>query len=116
MKICISLMTVVMGLWTIMGAVYMMGHYKDLGSLWALTMLPVEFWTGLGIVQILLAVGLIISVWGRFRTLAVPTASALAAIFLAGSVLYSAYVGFPGILWALIPATLFLFIAYKNKT
>lgn len=68
----------------------------------------------LGIIQIVLALALIISVWGRFRKLASPAAIALAVIALSGSVLYSAYAGFPGILWALIPAALFTFIAYKK--
>ena len=115
MKIFVSLLKLLLGLWTIMGAVYMMGHFGDLGSSWALGELPAVFWTGVGIVQIVLAIVLIVSVWpGCFRKFVSPAASVLAVIALAGSVLYSAYSGFPGILWALIPAALLAFIAYKN--
>ncbi len=115
MKIFVSLLKVLLSLWTITGAVYMMGHYSDLGSLWAVATLPAVFWTGLGMVQIALALSLILSVWGRFHKLVAPAAGILAVISLAGGVLYSAYVGFPGILWALVPAALYIFIAYKNK-
>lgn len=114
MKIFVSLLKVLLGLWIIMGAVYMMGHFGELGSAWALSAFPAVFWTGLGIVQIVLAIALIGSVLGRFRTMAQPAASALMVISLAGSFLYVAYAGFPGILWALIPAGLFGFIAYKR--
>jgi fumarate reductase subunit C len=76
--------------------------------------MPAVFWLTLGIIQIVLALTLIISVWGRFSKLTSPVAIALAVIALSGSFLYSAYAGFPGILWALIPAALFAFIVYKK--
>ncbi len=115
MKIIISFLKVLLGLWSITGAGYMVGHYSDLASTWALGVVPGVVWVALGVVQIVLAVVLIVSVWpGWFRKQSATAASVLAVISLAGCVLYSAYVGFPGILWALIPAALFAFIAYKK--
>ena len=117
MKKVIALLQVLLGLWSVMGAVYVMGHYAELGSSWALSTLPVLFWTGLGLVQIVLSVMLVVSVRprGRLHRLATPAAFGLALVSLSGSVLYSAYVGFPGILWAIIPAALFSFIAYTRS-
>jgi heme/copper-type cytochrome/quinol oxidase subunit 4 len=111
------ILQILLGLWSVMGAWYMMGHYMDLGSAWALGALPAVFWTVLGVVQIVLAVVLILSVRrrGRLHRFATSVALALAVISLAGSVLYSAYSGFPGILWALIPAALFGLVAFKKS-
>jgi predicted cation transporter len=113
----VFVLQILMGLWSATGAWYMMGHYAELGSAWALATLPAVFWTGLGIVQIVLAVGLVLSVRrrGRLHQLAAPAAVGLAVISLLGVVLYSAYAGFPGILWAIIPGALFGFIAYKRR-
>lgn len=116
MKIFVSILKVVLSLWSITGAVYMVGRYSDLASPWALDTLPVMFWLVLGIIQIVLALALIGSLLnGRLRSVSSMVAIALAVITLAGAVLYSAYAGFPGILWALVPAVLYFFIAYKNK-
>jgi uncharacterized membrane protein len=117
MKKFVSLLQILLGLWSITGAGYMMGHYMDLGSAWALATLPAVFWTVLGVVQIVLAAVLILSVRkrGRLHRFATPAALALASISLAGGVLYATYAGFPGVLWALISAALFILIAYKSK-
>ena len=105
-----------MALWTLTGSVYMRGNYTDLASVWALETLPAIFWTGLGITQIILAIGMLISVKNNsLRKFATPSALGLAVIFLSGIVLYSSYVGIFGVLWAIIPAALFGFIAYKRK-
>lgn len=114
MKIFVSILKVLLGLWSITGAWYMTGHYSDLASSWALGALPGAFFLALGIIQIVLALALIISIFARWAKLTTPVALALGVIVLAGSVLYSAYAGFPGILWALIPAALFGFVAYKK--
>lgn len=115
MKKIVLILQILLGLWSITGAWYMMGHYTELGSVWALATLPALFWIGWGIMQIVFALTLLISVWERFRRFAVPAATGLAGISLIGSVLYSAYAGFPGILWSLIPAAFFAFVAYTHK-
>lgn len=115
MKIFLSVLKALLSLWVIMGAVYMMGHYEDLASPEVLRVLPGVFWLLLGVVQIVLALILIISIWnGRLRTVSSPAALVMAGITLSGSVLYTAYTGFPGILCALVPAALFTFISYKK--
>lgn len=94
----------------------MIGNYRDIASVWASETLPAAFWSALGIVQIVLAIGLLVSVKeGKWRKFAAPSAFLLVLIFLLGIVLYSSYVGLVGMLWAIIPAAVFLFVAYKRK-
>lgn len=115
MKILIRILQVALALWTITGAIYMMGHYEELASDWAYDTFPAIFWKLLGIVEIILAIGLLISVRDSFRRFAAPSAIGIAIIFLAGLFLYSAYTGLTGMLWAIIPAALFLLVAYKRR-
>lgn len=116
MNIFISILQVLLALWTITGSVYMMGHYEYLASSWALETLPAVFWTGLGIIQLVLAVGLLVSVReGAMRKYATPSAIGLTLTSLLGLCIYSAYTGFLGMLWAIIPAVLFALVAYKRK-
>ena len=115
MHIVISILQVAIGLWYITGSVYMMGNYAYIASFWAYNTLPGPFWISLGVVQIILSIGLIISVKSSFRTYAAPSAIGLAVISLAGTALYASYTGLSGMLWALIPAVLLAFIAYKRR-
>ncbi len=116
MKIFISILQVILALWTMTGSVYMMGNYEDIASVWALETLPAVFWTGLGIIQLVLAAGLLVSVReGTMRKFAAPSAIGLALIFLLGIALYSSYAGFVGALWAIIPTALFGLVAYQRK-
>lgn len=116
MKIFYKTLQVLLALWSIMGGVYMMSNYSDLASMKALALLPAVFWVMLAIVQIVLAVGLLASTFvERFRTCAKPSALGLAGINLSGLFLYSAYAGLSGMLWAVVPAVLFLLIAYRNN-
>lgn len=94
----------------------MMGHYQSLANTRSLDILPKVFWILLGVIQIILATCLLISIKkGKAHRLAVPSAIGLAITSLLGIFIYTAYTGFPGILWALIPAALFAFVAYKRK-
>jgi hypothetical protein len=91
------------------GGLYMMNNYGNLANPWALNTFPKSFWIVLGLLQVLFAVGLV-----------VPKVTAISAIYLAlisllGLTLYAAYAGFPGMLWALLPAVLLIFIAYGRK-
>lgn len=116
MKILVLSLQVLLSLWSILGGYYMINNYADLANEWALTTLPSIFWLILGITQILLALGLLISLGnGNTRKCTSPLAFGLAMVLLSGSFLYSAYVGFPGILWAVIPASLLLFVAYSRN-
>ena len=115
MRKTVSILQILLGLWSIMGAVYMIGHYADLASPTALAVLPGMFWMVFGVVHIVFALALGISVWGKYAKLSAPVAIVLALITLSGSFLYTAYSGFPGMLWSLIPAALYGFIAYKKS-
>jgi hypothetical protein len=102
--------------WTITGALYMMNHYEELASMWALTTLPSFAWTLLGILEILCALGLVVpGILKKSPKITVFSAWGLTALFLLGIVLYSSYTG-SGILWAVIPALGTAFIAYKRNS
>ena len=67
----------------------------------------------LGVLQVLFALGLVLP--GAVRVLPKLTpisAACLVVISLLGLALYGAYAGFPGILWAVVPAILAAFVAY----
>lgn len=116
MKILITILQVILALWNIIGGVYVMNNHADLASPWAASALPAVFWIVLGVAQIILSIGLLVSLGNSARRrFATPSAIALAIISLMGLVLYSAYTGFPGMLWALIPAGLLVLVAYKRK-
>lgn len=115
MKIFVKVLQVALALWTTTGSIYMMGHYELLASSWAANTLPSFFWIILGIVQLILSLGLLISVKESMRKYATPSALGLAVIVLAGLFLYSAYVG-SGVLWAIIPSALLAFVAYTKKS
>jgi hypothetical protein len=117
MKIFTNILQFLLSLWLITGSVYMLGHYSLLASEWAGKTLPNVFWIILGVVQIIFAVILLLSIKsGRLRKYATISSVILAIIVLSGIVLYSAYSGFSGMLWAIVPASLLAFIAYRRKT
>ena len=114
MKIFVRILQVLLALWTIIGSVYMLGNYSYIASFWAINTLPSAFWMILGIVQTVLGIGLLVSVKdGRMRKYAMPSAIGLSIIFLSGIILYSTYTGL-GTLWAIVPAALLIFVAYKR--
>lgn len=116
MKLFVRILQIALALWSMLGGGYLMSNYASVASFWAYNTFPSAFWVGLAIVEILLGVGLLISSGnGALRKYTTPTAVGLAIIALSGSVLFAAYSGFPGILWALIPTALFLFVAYSRK-
>lgn len=116
MNILVGVLQVLLGLWNITGGIYMAMNYQDLISAWASSTLPSFFWIGLGVVQIILSVGLILSVTKKFRKFAWVSAIGLALIALFGIPSYAAYAGFPGMLWGIIPAVLLVFVAYWRRT
>jgi peptidoglycan/LPS O-acetylase OafA/YrhL len=115
MKMFIRVLQVLLALWVIIGSVYMMGNYAFIASFWAVNTLPTAFWILLGVVQIVLAIGLLVSVKdGVLSKYATLSAIGLSIIMLAGIFLYSTYTGL-GMLWAIVPAVLLAFVAYKRR-
>ena len=115
MKLFVKITQFLIALYTIAGAIYSMGNYESLATTEALATLPLHFWIGLGVIQIILAVGLISALFFRpARAQAFSSALCLAGLSLLGTILYSAYAGFPGVLWAVIPAVIFVYIALQK--
>lgn len=112
MNIVVSILQVLLGIWNIVGGVYMSTHYEELINTWASSSLPSFFWIILGIIQIVLSAMLLLSVVSRLRKLAPISAIGLTVIALFGLTVYISYSGFPGMLWGIIPAVLSAFVAY----
>jgi putative oxidoreductase len=116
MKILLWVMQILLSLWNIVGGVYMINNYQNIASVWALRTLPQPAWIILGILQVLFGLGLILpSLFKMIPKLIPISAICLAAISLLGIVLYLSYTGFPGILWAIIPTILAIYIGYKKR-
>ena len=106
---------ILFALWMTVGASYMLTHYRELANASALNALPGPAWIALGVLQILLAIGLVLPrSLGAPPMLAPLSAVGLAVISLLGLVLYTAYAGFPGALWAVLPAALAALVAYAR--
>lgn len=115
MNILLWIIRILLALWNLTGAIYMMGHYENLAQTWALNAFPRPVWVILGLLQVLFSLGLVLS--GLFKAwpkLTSVSATGLAVISLLGLLLYPTYAGFPGILWGLIPAALAAFVAYEK--
>ena len=108
MNMLLWALQILLALWNAVGGAYMVTHYEELATPSALNALPRPAWVALGALQVLLAVGLVVP-----RTSGV-SAVGLVFIALLGLVLYTAYAGFPGLLWAVIPAALAAFVAYER--
>jgi hypothetical protein len=114
MKMFVRVLQVLLALWVIVGSVYMMGNYAYIASFWAYNTLPTAFWILLGVVQIVFAIGLLVSVKdGALSKYATSSAIGLSIITLSGIFLYSTYSGL-GMLWAIVPVALLAFVAYKR--
>lgn len=115
MNILLWILQIILAFYYLAGGIYMVNHYKLLASMWALNMLPQPAWIVLGVLQVLFALGLVLP-GVKLIPHKVTTISAvcLAIISLLGSILYVSYTG-TGLLWALIPAILLAFVAYKRR-
>ncbi len=106
---------ILFALWMAVGAGYMMTHYRELANASALSSIPEPAWLALGVLQIAFAIGLVLPTSiGVPPMLAPLSAVGLAVISLLGLVLYTAYAGFPGAIWAVLPAVLAAAIAYAR--
>lgn len=106
MNILLWVLQILLALYSIIGGLYMINNYEMLANAWALSSLPKPAWLVLGIIQILLAIGLVLP------KLTIISAIGLVVISLMGLALYAAYAGFPGLLWGVGPAILFALVAY----
>ncbi len=117
MNIIVIILQILLGLWNIVGGIYMTTHYQDLISAWASGFFPSFFWIIFGVIQILFSLALILSVGkGKLRKMSPIAAIGLGIIDLLGIAFYAAYAGFPGILWGIIPALLLAFVAYWRRS
>lgn len=115
MNIFLWIMQILLAFWNITGAGYMMGHVQSLATVRVYTTLPQPFWLILGSIQMLFAVGLVVpNRPGVPRNHMAISAYGLAAISLLGTLLYSSYAGFPGMLWGVLPALAAAFVGYRR--
>lgn len=106
MNILLWVLQILLALYNMIGGIYMVNNYEKIANVWALNALPKPAWMALGLLQVLFAIGLVLP------KLTPISAACLAVISLLGIALYIAYAGFPGILWAVVPAILAAFVAY----
>ena len=115
MNILLWVLQILLAAWNMIGAIYMVSNYEALANAWALNALPKPAWMALGVLQALFALGLVLPGLVRKWSRVIPiSAACLAVISMLGSALYIAYTGFPGILWAAVPAILAAFVAYRR--
>jgi len=105
MNILLWVFQILLALWNIIGGIYTISNYEQLKSPLA-NDLPKSVWVGIGVLQVVFAVGLVL-----------PKLTPIAAIYLAanallGCALFAKYAGFPGILWGVVPAISAAFVAY----
>lgn len=94
----------------------MMGHYQILGNIWAVNAFPKSVWIIFGVLEVVFGLGLVVPAFMKGnKNLISVSAYALAVISLLGIGLFIAYAGFPGMLWAILPAAVVAFVGYKRK-
>ena len=106
---------VLLGLWLITGGAYLTQNHAGLTTAWASDFFPSAFWIIWGAVEIILGVGLIATMGKKQQKWASILAILSAILVLLGLAFYSAYAGFPGMLWGIAPALLLLFVAIERK-
>jgi DoxX-like family len=115
MNVFLWILQIVLAIWEIIGGLYVVHNHREVANHWALTHLPTPSLPALAVLQILFALGLVLpGAFKKFPNLTVISALGLAVISLLGIPLYTPYAGFFGMLWGLIPAILFLFVAYMR--
>jgi hypothetical protein len=110
MNLLLWVLQILLGLYYLMGGQWML---KNIPAAW-LKILPKPVWMAIGLLQILLALGLVLP--GLFGK---PLLISIAAIGVAVETLFVAVLTkpkFKGLLWVLIPALLSLFVAYGRST
>jgi peptidoglycan/LPS O-acetylase OafA/YrhL len=106
---------ILLALYTVAGGIFIMFNSQQVTTHWAYITFPTIFWLGVGIVEIILAIGLVVPKQkGNVKNLTAISALCLAVVFVCGNFLYVAYQGFPGMLWGIVPALLALLIANQR--
>jgi hypothetical protein len=113
-NILLWIFQILLALYFLAGGIYMIGHYQLIATAWALQTVPQPIWMALGALQVLFALGLVLTVKIVSRQLFI-SAVGLIVISLLGIVLYAMYAGM-GMLWAVVPAILLAFVVYGRRT
>jgi hypothetical protein len=112
MNILLWVLQILLASWNMLGGIYTVLNYEKLERAW-LNDLPKPVWVTLGVLQALFALGLVLpGAAGVLPKLTPIAASYLAVNALLGCALFAKYAGFPGILWAVLPSLLAVFVAY----
>lgn len=112
MNILLWVLQILLALYNMMGGIYTVFNFEKLKGAW-MNDLPKPAWVALGVLQALFALGLVLpGAAGVLPTLTPIAATYLAVYALLGCALFAKYAGFPGILWAVVPAILAAFVAY----
>lgn len=105
---------VALALYNAIGGIYTISNHEQLKGGLA-NDLPNSAWMAIGVLQVLFALGLVVpGVFGILPKVTPIAAAYLAVYALLGCVLFAKYTGFPGILWAVVPAILTAFVAYER--
>jgi hypothetical protein len=112
MNILLWALQIVLAFWNLTGGFYTAFHYEELKSVWT-NNLPGPVWVILSALQILFAIGLVLPGFTGTLSKLIPISAIYLAVYsLLGCVLFVKYSGFPGVLWAVVPAVLAGFVAY----
>lgn len=112
-NIALWVLQVLLAFWSIAGGIYMMTHYMELTTLWASNTFPQPFWIVLGSLEVLFGIGLVLPF--KNYKFVVCSAIGLTLTSLFGTAVYISFQGFPNMLWGLLPALLFAFVAFKRS-
>lgn len=112
MNILLWVLQILLAFWNATGGIYTISHYESLKAA-AANDLPQPVWVVLGGLQVLFALCLVLP--GAIGVL--PKLTPIAAVYLAvnsllGCALFAKYVGFPGMLWGVVPGILAALVAY----
>lgn len=117
MNIFLWVLQIVLALWNIMGGVFTILHFEKLKGGILGNKLPKPVWMLIGALQVLFALALVLPSALSVYTELVPVAGIyLAFNSLLGCLWFTQYVGFPGLLWGVIPAVAAAIIAYGRFT
>ena len=112
MNITLWLLQILLSSYNAIGGIYTISNREQLKGTFA-NDLPNSVWVSLSVLQVLFALGLVIpSAFGMDPKITSISAAYLAANSLLGCALFSKYDGFPGVLWAILPAILCVFVAF----
>jgi hypothetical protein len=112
MNILLWVLQSLLAFWNLTGGIYTISNYEQLKGAWA-NDLPKPAWVALGVLQALFALGLVLPGATGVLPKLTPIAAAYLAVYaLLGCALFAKYAGFPGLLWAVVPAILAAFVAY----